>query len=99
MGILRCFAPSLGVNVPLKTLVKVSPFSLIANLTIDLTEDNTCLTDEDDNPRVTDNLQTVLRQIFSSLINFRALSILPDNKNFCLILHKKICFCRCLLGR
>lgn len=51
IGFLRCFAPSSGMNVPLKTLVTVSPFSLIAKLTIYLTEENTRLTDEDDMPR------------------------------------------------
>ena len=45
IGFLCCFAPSSGMNVPLKTLVTVSPCSLIATLTIDLTEENTPLTD------------------------------------------------------
>jgi len=39
------------MNVPLKTLVIVSPYSLVAKLAIDFVEENTLLTDEDDMSR------------------------------------------------
>ena len=51
MGFQSCFAPSSGMNVPLKMLVTDRPRSLIVKLTIDFTEENTCLTDKDDMPR------------------------------------------------
>ena len=51
MGFLCSFAPSSGMSVPLKTLVTASPRSLIANLTIDFTEGDNRLTDEDNMQR------------------------------------------------
>ena len=46
----------------------------------------------------TSSLETVLRQIFPSLIDCRVPSILPDNEYFCLIHHRKVGFCLCLWG-
>ena len=50
IGARCCFTPSSGMKVPLNILLIASPCSRIARLTMDLTQENTHFTDEDDIP-------------------------------------------------